>query len=76
MSPDYYATFNRDNVTLVNINENPIVGLTEGGIKTRDQEYEFDLIVFALVFDASTGALRAANVTDGKGRGPECPDLD
>ncbi|MBE0609488.1 MAG: cyclohexanone monooxygenase, partial [Dehalococcoidia bacterium] len=53
----YYATFNRDNVKLVSIKDNPIEEITPKGLRTRDAEYEFDAIVFATGFDAMTGAL-------------------
>jgi cyclohexanone monooxygenase len=54
---EYYATFNRDNVTLVDIRSAPIERITPTGIRTGDGEYELDIIVFATGFDALTGAL-------------------
>jgi cation diffusion facilitator CzcD-associated flavoprotein CzcO len=54
---DYYDTFNRDNVTLVDISETPIETITATGLRTTAAEYEFDAIVFATGFDAITGAL-------------------
>ncbi len=62
LGTDYYATFNRDNVDLVDIRETPIERITTGGIKTTDAEYPFDLIVFATGFDAVTGPLFALNI--------------
>ena len=59
----YYATFNRDNVELVDIRETPIERITKAGILTTEQEYPFDLIVFATGFDAVTGPLFALNTT-------------
>ena len=53
----YYETFNRDNVTLVDIKKAPIEEITPHGLKTRDAAYELDSIVFATGFDAMTGAL-------------------
>ena len=54
----YYETFNRDNVTLVGVRTNPIEEITETGIRLHDgSEYELDVIVFAIGFDALTGAL-------------------
>ena len=53
----YYETFNRDNVTLVNLRQTPIEHITEGGIRTQGSEYDLDVIVFATGFDAMTGAL-------------------
>jgi cation diffusion facilitator CzcD-associated flavoprotein CzcO len=54
---DYYETFNRDNVTLVDIRSAPIEEITRTGIRTRDGEYALDCIVFATGFDAMTGTL-------------------
>ncbi|GAA1540057.1 cation diffusion facilitator CzcD-associated flavoprotein CzcO [Microbacterium ginsengiterrae] len=53
----YYEAFNRDNVHLVALGEEPIVEITENGIRTSEQEYEFDVILFATGFDAVTGQL-------------------
>jgi cyclohexanone monooxygenase len=63
---DYYASFNRDNVTLVDINETPIERITETGVRTSDKDYAADIIVFATGFDAMTGALLKMDI---KGRG-------
>ena len=54
---DYYATFNRDNVTLVDLRKTPLESITPRGVRTRDAEYEVDRLVFATGFDAMTGAL-------------------
>jgi cation diffusion facilitator CzcD-associated flavoprotein CzcO len=54
----YYEAFNRENVELVDVGGNPIEEITSKGIRLRDgEEYEVDMIVFALGFDAVTGAL-------------------
>jgi cyclohexanone monooxygenase len=53
----YYETYNRDNVDLVNLRRTPLVEITSTGIRTTDEEFEFDTIVFATGFDAMTGAL-------------------
>lgn len=60
---DYYATFNRDNVDLVDVRESPIVGFDERGLKTQSAEFEFDAVVFATGFDAMTGALLGPDIT-------------
>lgn len=58
----YYETFNRPNVNLVDISRNDI-GLFERGIRTSTNiEYEFDMIIFALGFDAGTGALNEIEI--------------
>jgi len=54
---DYYETFNRDNVNLVDVRSAPIVEITRKGLRTEDAEYDLDVIVFATGFDAMTGAL-------------------
>jgi len=54
---EYFETYNRDNVTLVNIRNAPIEEITPKGLRTGGKEYEFDIIVFATGFDAMTGAL-------------------
>ncbi len=58
----YYETFNRDNVKLVNIRDNPITGISEKGVLVGDAEYEADLIVFATGFDAVTGTLNRLDI--------------
>lgn len=54
---EYYDTFNRDNVSLIDVRESPIEAITPNGLHTQDAEYELDAIVFATGFDAMTGAL-------------------
>jgi cation diffusion facilitator CzcD-associated flavoprotein CzcO len=58
----YYETFNRDNVTLVDLRKTPIQRVTPAGIRTTEREYAVDRIVFAIGFDAMTGALLAIDV--------------
>jgi cation diffusion facilitator CzcD-associated flavoprotein CzcO len=52
---NYFETYNRDNVTLVDIRHAPIQEITPTGIRTADADYELDIIVFATGFDAMTG---------------------
>lgn len=59
---DYYATFNRDTVTLVDIRATPIEAITPEGLRTASASYQFDDIVFATGFDAMTGALLAVDI--------------
>lgn len=54
---NYYETYNRSNVTLVDISDEPIERITEKGVKAKGQEYPLDSIVLATGFDAMTGAL-------------------
>jgi cyclohexanone monooxygenase len=53
----YYETYNRANVTLVDIRASPIDAITPTGLRTRDAEYTLDSIVFATGFDAMTSPL-------------------
>ncbi len=54
---DYFVTFNRDNVELVDIKEEPIEAITPKGVRTAKGEYAVDTIVYATGFDAMTGSL-------------------
>jgi cation diffusion facilitator CzcD-associated flavoprotein CzcO len=53
----YFETFNRDNVTLVDLREAPITEIVPAGIRTTAADYDLDVIVFATGFDAMTGSL-------------------
>jgi cation diffusion facilitator CzcD-associated flavoprotein CzcO len=54
---NYFETYNRDNVTLVDLRADPIERITPAGIKTLTREHPLDIIVFATGFDAMTGPL-------------------
>jgi cyclohexanone monooxygenase len=54
---DYYGTYNRSNVALVDVRTTPISEITANGVRLGDTDYAFDAIVFATGFDAMTGAL-------------------
>ena len=62
----YYETFNRDNISLIDLRSEPIETITPGGVKTGMADYAFDSIVYAIGFDAMTGALGNIDIT---GRG-------
>ena len=53
---NYFETYNRENVELVDIRQSPIQEITPKGIRTEDEEFEFDIIVFATGYDAMTGS--------------------
>jgi cyclohexanone monooxygenase len=59
----YYETFNRDNLTLVDLREGPIVEVTPTGIRTEQGDHELDVIIYATGFDAMTGAMTRIAVT-------------
>ncbi len=54
---DYYETYNRPNVSLVDLRQTPIVRVTGDGITTTEGARQFDIIVWATGFDFGTGAL-------------------
>ena len=58
LDTNYYETYNRDNVNLVDIRSNPIERFTETGLQLTDGiTYDVDAISFATGFDAMTGAM-------------------
>lgn len=59
---NYYQTYNRDNVRLVDIRSDPLRCLTAQGLDTDDESFAFDAIVFATGFDAMTGTIVAVDV--------------
>ena len=61
-SDDYYAMYNRPNVTLVDLRSTPLTSASAGGLSTTSAFYELDAIVFATGFDAISGALRQIDV--------------
>ena len=63
---NYYETYNRPNVSLVDIKNSPISEITETGLRIGEDAYELDCIVFATGFDAMTGALLNIDI---RGRG-------
>ena len=64
---NYYETFNRNNVTLVDLRSEPIRSITATGVETTNASYPVDMIVFATGFDAITGALLAIDIRTRKG---------
>ena len=77
---DYYETYNRSNVSLVNLRRTPITRITPDGIETKDGFHELDALVFATGYDAGTGALNRIDIRGRGGRtlkdkwaeGPRC----
>jgi cation diffusion facilitator CzcD-associated flavoprotein CzcO/acetyl esterase/lipase len=66
LDTNYYATYNRPNVTLVNLREEPITEITATGVKTGERTFDVDVIVFATGFDAMTGAIKAVYPITGR----------
>jgi cation diffusion facilitator CzcD-associated flavoprotein CzcO len=64
---NYYETFNRPNVRLVDLRRSPISAITPDGIRTADAHFDLDAIVYATGFDAMTGALTRIDIRGKKG---------
>ncbi|HEX6933601.1 MAG TPA: alpha/beta hydrolase fold domain-containing protein [Streptosporangiaceae bacterium] len=63
----YFETYNLPHVRLVDLRRTPIVAITETGIDTVDESFQFDAIVFATGFDAMTGPLVSVDITGANG---------
>ena len=66
MDEGYYETFNRANVSLVDLREDPLVEITPDGVRTASAHHPLDMLIYATGFDAITGALQKINP---RGRG-------
>jgi cation diffusion facilitator CzcD-associated flavoprotein CzcO len=68
METFYYEAYNRPNVRLIDLNKTPIEKVTEKGLKTTGEDFEFDMLIYATGFDAVTGAFDAIDFrgVDGK----------
>ncbi|MDX1648286.1 MAG: NAD(P)/FAD-dependent oxidoreductase [Myxococcota bacterium] len=64
----YYEVFDQENVTLVDVREEPIEAITATGVRTARGHHEVDVLVLATGFDASTGGLTQLEIrgTDGR----------
>ncbi|MBT5683590.1 MAG: NAD(P)/FAD-dependent oxidoreductase [Gammaproteobacteria bacterium] len=62
----YYETYNRENVTLLSVKDNPIEEITESGVMVNGELTALDTLVLATGFDAMTGALLNMDIR-GKG---------
>ena len=59
---DYYETYNRPNVRLVNLRETPIERITRSGVQLSGEHVDLDTLVLATGFDAMTGALARIDI--------------
>jgi cyclohexanone monooxygenase len=57
LDTNYYETYNRDNVSLVNVRKAPIEAITADGLRTADEQYALDDLIFATGYYAMTGAI-------------------
>jgi cyclohexanone monooxygenase len=63
---DYFETFNRPNVSLVDIKTNPIEEILPHAVRVAGEEHEIDALVLATGFDAMTGSVAKIDI---RGRG-------
>jgi len=62
----YFETYNRSNVSLVDLREDPIQEFTASSVRTKQGEHPVDMLVLATGFDAVSGSMLKLNP---KGRG-------
>jgi cation diffusion facilitator CzcD-associated flavoprotein CzcO len=62
METNYFEVYNRPNVQLVDLSETPIERITPTGIQTSENNYDFDIIVYATGFDALTGSFDRVDI--------------
>jgi cation diffusion facilitator CzcD-associated flavoprotein CzcO/acetyl esterase/lipase len=67
LDTNYYETYNLDHVRLVDLRKTPFARITETGIDTTSESFEFDAIVYATGFDAMTGPIVAVDITGRNG---------
>jgi len=65
---DYFATFNRPNVTLVDIKTDPIEEITANAVRAGAKDYEVDALVLATGFDAMTGSVAKIDIRGRNGQ--------
>src|ERR1700760_655342 len=65
---NYFQTFNRENVALVNLRETPLARMDSAGVATSAAYYDLDALVLATGFDAMTGSVGKLKIA---GRGGE-----
>ena len=60
---NYFETYNRDNINLIDLRNDPIKCINRNGIKTEKNYFNLDIIVFATGYDAMTGPLLNMNIS-------------
>ncbi len=64
----YFETFNRENVTLVDISQHPIEYVDGTGLSVNGEHYEVDMLVLATGYDAMTGSYTGIDIKGRDGR--------
>src|SRR5699024_10700963 len=68
LAENYYETFNKENVSLVSVKDNPIVEFTSKGVRTTSDEHELDVIILATGFVSITGDLLNISIKGKQGK--------
>jgi cation diffusion facilitator CzcD-associated flavoprotein CzcO len=68
LDTNYYDTYNKPNVTLVDLKATPLEEIVPAGVKTSDGVHELDVLIFATGFDAMTGPLEALGIRGKEGK--------
>jgi cyclohexanone monooxygenase len=63
----YFETFNRENVSLVDLRSDLIETISPSGISLQSGNVELDVIILAIGFDAMTGAMLRVDITGRSG---------
>ncbi|TGO34425.1 hypothetical protein BHYA_0197g00020 [Botrytis hyacinthi] len=62
LEQNIYEVFSLPHIDIIDINESPILEVSEKGIKTKEGEVEFDVLILATGFDSCTGSLAQLNI--------------
>jgi cyclohexanone monooxygenase len=65
---EYYATFNRPNVTLVDIKSSGVDEILSNAVRAGGKDYEVDALVLATGFDAMTGSVAKIDIRGRNGQ--------
>ncbi len=67
LDTNYFETYNRKNVSLINIKSKPISKITSTSVVIEDKEHLIDDLVLATGFNAMTGAIKDIDIINGQG---------
>lgn len=65
---DYYETYNRENVSLIDLRSEKLQQIEKDGIRTEQGFYPVDVLILATGYDAMTGALLAIDIRTTAGK--------
>ncbi|RAL65025.1 hypothetical protein DID88_001133 [Monilinia fructigena] len=67
LEQNIWEVFSLPHIDIIDVNESPIIEVTEKGVRTKGGEVEFDVLILATGFDSMTGSLAQLNIqgTDG-----------